>query len=455
MKTNIILLWLVIIFIQKSIQEESLNSIILAFRSSDYIKCHQQKSLEFKLIPSPIEKLKTENITILLDSLEEKSGKSYNLTCFLYTFESLSCNLTKLPDGKYSINKVSSQNYKYKLDIPSVTEVRIGYQCNTHILAVRSILFKDAPVKVKTSSEDCKAELFIKKKDSETYYPFTCSQTDKIDYDCQIPSTYHIDTNDVFIYKRSYCGMISLSSTNASKIYDFSLVGEKYINLNEKKTHIFKITTTYQGEVNKENNTYSLPLLYINERKQDYIYFNSCTQIVNTSPYQYNCPIIIDDGDNNHKEGLYILYSQGFPFSSKYWLTLYRPTILTTSFSLGSSFIKEPNKIQIQFIPSEGTITNDISDHPENAVRGIKIESDTMKVTLNNKCINVVENNILLVECSITSKDYSTIYLYYKNQTENLVLIDTFNLDGLGKSSFSLLLNVNLIVLLSLVLSIL
>ena len=137
-----------------------------------------------------------------------------------------------------------------------------------------------------------------------------------------------------------------------------------------------------------------------------------------------------------------------------YWLTLYRPTILTTSFSLETSFIKEPNKIQIQFIPSEGTITNDISDHPENVVRGIKIESDTMKVTLNNKCINVVENNILIVECSITSKDYSTIYLYYKNQTENLVLIDTFNLDGLGKSNFSLLLKVNLIVLLSLVLSI-
>ena len=312
-------------------------------------------------------------------------------------------------------------------------------------------MFKHAPVKVKTSSEDCKAELFIKKKDSETYYPFTCSQTDKIDYDCQIPSTYSIDTNDVFIYKSSYCGMISQSSTNASKIYDFSLVGEKYINLNEKKTHIFKITTTYQGEANKENNTYSLPLLYINERKQDYIYFNSCTQIVSTSPYQYNCPIIIDDGDNNHKEGLYILYSQGgAPFISKYWLTLYRPTILTTSFSLGSSFIKEPNKIQIQFIPSEGTITNDISDHPENVVRGIKIESDTMKATLNDKCKNTVENNILTVECSIISEDYSTIYLYYKNQTEGFVLIDTFNFDG--SKNFSMLLKMNLLVLISLLL---
>lgn len=112
MNKNCISFLLLVILTQATIQDESTNSITLTLRESNFLSCYEQKSLEFKLTPSPIEKLKTENITILLDSLEEKSGKSYNLTCFLYTFESLSCNLTKLPDGKYSINKVSSQNYK-------------------------------------------------------------------------------------------------------------------------------------------------------------------------------------------------------------------------------------------------------------------------------------------------------------------------------------------------------
>ena len=70
-----------------------------------------------------------------------------------------------------------------------------------------------------------------------------------------------------------------------------------------------------------------------------------------------------------------------------------------------------------------------------------------------NKCNNTVDDdNILKVKCSITSEDNSTIYLYYKNQTEGFVLIDTFNFDGSGINNFSMFITIDQLNLFSLLL---
>ena len=322
---------LFLLLVNFSLQQNTEPKIIIV-TLKDSECTNEKKNLKFSL-DSSLDNNENVEITLSSEKIEIKTsckfenGNDNTLSCIF---------AQKMEDGIYYIEKITSPNYVYILNIPSSVFYRISSNtCDYSYDELMNInsLFKDNIIEI-TPIDNCYPEIYLNQTEFGAYYQLSCSKGNE-KYNCRIPSSLSIGDKGVSIVTRNKCGLLNPKKPEQIMIYDISINGNKFISKAQQGDYYFIITSTikFNNIQNENDKTYSLPLKYKNS--EQFLSFNSCVQINTNIPYIYNCTIKVNEST---KEGVFDLQyyydnDNSLPFPSTYSLTLYKPFDFNTSLS--------------------------------------------------------------------------------------------------------------------------
>lgn len=325
---------------------------------------------------------------------------------------SIICEFNFIKKGVYYLKSLTSKSYKYILNTTLDTQIRYGLEgCDPNSIDAIKVINKQSFFVVKAT---CLPELYAQKEGSSIYYKISCS-SDAHEFKCKFPSNLEINEERVSlnIFYRKQCG--SLESKFQINLFDCYLSGQKYINFNDASDTKYYYTLTTTEKLSNDKN---IELISDSEENPESILlFDICTEVQSVIPYKYNCTISKD-----------MLYKGTYEFSDNYdniieqVIVVYEPETVEfkeTPIGIDSKTPNNETKVVSLYFKTDVNI----EDSPENSVRGITFKSNSQKISVEEPCV-VKEDNKTIVECKLIVEEDCLLSFYYKNKTEQYVLIN-------------------------------
>lgn len=340
-----------------------------------------------------------ENFQGTLLSPSKKELKS--TSCILDNSKlNITCTFNFTEEGVYYLKAFTSNSYTYYIKAPLITQIRIGEsECKTEF-DTNSYNKKDSFL-IKT--ESCIPEIYIAKENSDIYYSLSCYKREN-NYKCSYPSNLEIngESENIQIYGRGKCG--NIDNLLVVSVADISIEGDKYLNIqNSLSEYYYIITSSVEGSFE-----------FIG-RDQSIIQLNNCTTLQSKGKYKYNCTISnennVDIYDLKTIDGNIILHEA---------IIVYEPDEIKIK-SIELDNYSSSNNTKTATLQFDDELKS-IDDTFENKIRGFKLESNSQKAMLNT--CNISPTNSKLVECKLIVEDNCTLSFYYKNRTEQYVLMN-------------------------------
>ena len=314
-------------------------------------------------------------------------------------------------EGIYYLKSLTSKSYKYLIQVPLFTQIRYRLnECTPSFDSLNNILNKQSYFEI----GECLPELYAQKNENDIYYKISCYTIDSKSK-CKFPSNLEVNEEEVTVnlVYREKCGALKLATEKT--VIDFYLSGEKYININDASNikYYYTLTTTEKLTEDKDYNLQNIDDI----DAETITLFDKCNEIHSVVPYKYNCSIQKD----HFSKGIYEL-SDHIDNIIEQVIVVYEPEIIEfkeTPIVIDSKTPNNETKVVSLYFKTDVNI----EDTPNSSVRGITFKSNSHKIKIQKPCSPKEDNNTI-VECKLIIEDDCFLSFYYKNKTEQYVLIN-------------------------------